>query len=744
MIMIKNFSNIQKLWAGLIAVLVVSFGVLIYFGVDIYRQAPPIPAQVLSEQGEVLFTQEDVQDGQNVWQSMGGQTVGSVWGHGAYIAPDWTADYLHREYLFLIDYLSEQGFEKNSLQDSAKNTLRKNTFDKQTQNILFSEARATAYKKLTQYYSGLFMNDTAFTTLRKSYAIAENSIKDVEKMRKMVAFFAWASWASVTEKTPNGVSYTNNFPYDENIGNIPSAQLHIWSGFSVLLLLLGVALLAFWQSTQAEPQIDFPKQDPLRHVSVTPSMRATLKYFWIVSLLILLQMLAGVITAHYGVEGDGFFGLPIAEFLPQSLSRSLHVQWAIFWIATSWLATGLYIAPLVSGQEPKYQKMGVHVLFVALLIVVFGSAVGLYLGIMQKLGFTTNFFFGHQGYEYLELGRFWQILLLIGLFLWLFLVLRALLPALKVKENPSRPLLFLFVIASIAIALFYGAGLMYGQRTHLAIAEYWRWWVVHLWVEGFFEVFATVVSAFLFVRLGLLNAKHANASVLFATIIFLFGGIIGTFHHLYFSGTPISILALGATFSALEVVPLVLIGAEAFHNYTLSKSSAWIAAYKYPIYCFIAVCFWNFLGAGIFGFAINPPIALYYMQGLNTTAVHGHAALFGVYGILGIGLMLFVLRGLYPDRHWNEKLLALAFWGMNIGLALMVIVSVLPIGILQVIACMEYGYWYARSAEFMQQNHIQVLRWLRVFGDIILAFGEVCLVIFVIGLKTGWSLKEKR
>jgi nitric oxide reductase subunit B len=744
MIMIKNFSNIQKLWAGLIAVLVVSFGVLIYFGVDIYRQAPPIPAQVLSEQGEVLFTQEDVQDGQNVWQSMGGQTVGSVWGHGAYIAPDWTADYLHREYLFLIDYLSEQGFEKNSLQDSAKNTLRKNTFDKQTQNILFSEARATAYKKLTQYYSGLFMNDTAFTTLRKSYAIAENSIKDVEKMRKMVAFFAWASWASVTEKTPNGVSYTNNFPYDENIGNIPSAQLHIWSGFSVLLLLLGVALLAFWQSTQAEPQIDFPKQDPLRHVSVTPSMRATLKYFWIVSLLILLQMLAGVITAHYGVEGDGFFGLPIAEFLPQSLSRSLHVQWAIFWIATSWLATGLYIAPLVSGQEPKYQKMGVHVLFVALLIVVFGSAVGLYLGIMQKLGFTTNFFFGHQGYEYLELGRFWQILLLIGLFLWLFLVLRALLPALKVKENPSRPLLFLFVIASIAIALFYGAGLMYGQRTHLAIAEYWRWWVVHLWVEGFFEVFATVVSAFLFVRLGLLNAKHANASVLFATIIFLFGGIIGTFHHLYFSGTPISILALGATFSALEVVPLVLIGAEAFHNYTLSKSSAWIAAYKYPIYCFIAVCFWNFLGAGIFGFAINPPIALYYMQGLNTTAVHGHAALFGVYGILGIGLMLFVLRGLYPDRHWNEKLLTLAFWGMNIGLALMVIVSVLPIGILQVIACMEHGYWYARSAEFMQQNHIQVLRWLRVFGDIILAFGEVCLVIFVIGLKTGWSLKEKR
>ena len=326
---------------------------------------------------------------------------------------------------------------------------------------------------------------------------------------------------------------------------------------------------------------------------------------------------------------------------------------------------------------------------------------------------------------------------------WLFLMIRALIPALKRKDE-NRHLLTLFIIASLAIAFFYAAGLMYGRQTHMAIAEYWRWWVVHLWVEGFFEVFATVVAAFLFCRLGLLRIQSATVSVLFSTIIFLSGGILGTFHHLYFSATPTAVLALGATFSALEIVPLVLIGMEAYHNYKLSKSTDWIEAYKWPIYCFIAMCFWNFLGAGIFGFAINPPIALYYLQGLNTTAVHGHAALFGVYGILGIGLMLFCLRGLYPDYKWNDKLIGTAFWMINIGLFLMVTVSVLPIGILQAHESITNAYWSARSAEFMQQDHMQLIRWMRMPGDLLLGIGELLLVVFIFGLQFGWSRKGTR
>ena len=744
----------KKLWIWLGATVAASFLVLIFYGTEIYRTAPDFPSKIVTSDGQVLYEGQDIKDGQNVWQSMGGQTVGSIWGHGAYIAPDWNADYLHRESLILLDLLAQKDgkhYQDLSEEEQAKyevllrKELRTNTFDQATGTITFSPERAEASRQMAAYYTKLFTDDPSMESTRKSYAIPKNAIKDPQRMHQMNAFFTWSTWVCSTNRPGDEVTYTNNWPYDPLVGNVASTSLQMWSGFSVLMLLFGVGILVFYHAYNKEEEESehLPAQDPMREMKPTPSMRATLKYIWIVSLLILVQMLAGVITAHYGVEGEGFFGIPLDLVLPQAISRSWHVQLAIFWIATSWLATGLYIAPAVSGHEPKGQKLGVNILFIALLIVVLGSLAGQWFGVMQKLGLVENFYFGHQGYEYLELGRFWQILLLVGLFLWLFLMVRALIPALKRKDE-SRHLLLLFVLSSVAIAAFYGAGLMYGRQTHMAVAEYWRWWVVHLWVEGFFEVFATVVAAFLFSRLGLLRIKVASVSVLFSTIVFLAGGILGTFHHLYFSATPTGVLALGATFSAMEIVPLVLIGFEAYHNYKLSRTTPWIKAYKWPIYCFIAMCFWNFLGAGIFGFAINPPIALYYIQGLNTTAVHGHAALFGVYGILGIGLILFVLRGLYPDRHWNDKLIGWAFWLINIGLLVMITVSILPIGIMQAIEAIRHGYWSARSVEFMQTDLMQTIRWLRVPGDLLLAFGELLLVYFIIGLKTGWSLKDER
>ena len=745
----------KKLWYALATVILLSFGVLGFFGVEIFRTMPPFPKQVVTTEGEILFEGQDIKDGQNVWQSIGGQTVGSIWGHGAYIAPDWNADYLHREAVIMLRKLAEQdGLDYSTLpeEEQAKyqvllrQELRKNTYDPTTGIITYSPLRAEAAREVGEHYAKLFLGDDApeYVKLRSDYALRGKSLEDPAKMAKMNAFFAWTSWVCVASRPGSDVSYTNNWPHDPVIGNVAPTSLHLWSGFSVLMLLTAVGILVYYYAQSKEDEEGpLPTEDPLRGMKPTASMRATIKYIWIVSALMLVQMVLGAITAHYGVEGDALFSLPIQDFLPQAVSRSWHVQLAILWIATSWLATGLYIAPAVSGTEPKYQALGVNVLFGALIFVVVGSLVGQWMGVMQKLGLIENFWLGHQGYEYVELGRIWQILLLVGLVLWLFLMIRALIPALKRKDE-NRHLLTLFIIASLAIAFFYAAGLMYGRQTHMAIAEYWRWWVVHLWVEGFFEVFATVVAAFLFCRLGLLRIKSATTSVLFSTIIFLAGGILGTFHHLYFSATPTGVLALGATFSALEIVPLVLIGMEAYHNYKLSKAMKWIEDYKWPIYCFIAMCFWNFLGAGIFGFAINPPIALYYLQGLNTTAVHGHAALFGVYGILGIGLMLFCLRGLYPDYKWNDKLIGTAFWMINIGLFLMVTISVLPIGILQAHESITNAYWSARSAEFLQQDFMQVIRWMRMPGDLLLGTGELLLVIFIFGLHFGWSRKAKR
>ncbi len=745
-----------KLWLGLGLVAVMSFSVLGYYGREIYHQAPPIPERVVTPDGAVVFSKQDILDGQNVWQSIGGQEVGSIWGHGAYVAPDWSADWLHREARWLLDrwavdkhgkpYSELDEDDQAALQVTLRHELRTNTYTAVNEELLVSPSRAKAINAVGGHYAALFGDAAEAEGLRNAYALPANTVKDPQRQHALNAFFFWTAWTCATNRPGLSITYTNNWPPEPLIDNRPTGSIIVWSMLSVMMLLAGIGALTWYfaakrHNGQETPHIA-PAADPLRALSPTPSMRATLKYFWVVAALIVVQVLCGVVSAHYGVEGNGFYGIPLAQWLPYSVVRTWHLQLGIFWIATTWLATGFFVAPAVAGGEPAYQRLGVNILFACLLVIVVGSMSGEWLAVQQRLGFDANFWFGHQGYEYVDLGRFWQGFLLIGLVLWLVLMDRPMRRALH-QAQEERPLLIMFFLASVAIPLFYSAGLMWGRHTNLAVVEYWRWWVVHLWVEGFFEVFATVVLAFLFTRLGLLATITATRAVLFSTIIYLAGGIIGLFHHLYFTGTPTAVLALGAVFSALEVVPLVLIGYEAYGNLTLSRLQPWVTAYQWPIFFFVAVGFWNLVGAGLFGFFINPPIALYYMQGLNTTPVHGHTALFGVYGMLGIGLMLFCLRGLTARQVWKTEVLSFAFWAMNVGLALMVLLSLLPIGLLQTWASVDHGLWYARSAEFLQTDSMRMLRWLRVLGDTIFAIGTLALGWFILGLEMGWSLRAE-
>ena len=740
----------KRYWLALAVVIIGSFAVLGTVGRKMISQAPPLP-DVYTTDGQLLFTGASITDGQGVWQSIGGQEIGTVWGHGAYIAPDWSADWLHRESNILLntwavkagssDFSALNPDQQAVFKSRLIHQMRTNTYDAATNRVVISTDRAAAFNQLAAYYADVF------ATGRSEYAIPHGALVDAAKQKQLAAFFWWTSWAASTQRPGSDVTYTNNWPHEPLVANEPAPGAVLWSILSFVGLLAGIGGLVWWYASQEKVVMHgpYPEKDPFLAFKPTPSQRAAMKYFFVVVVLWGVQILMGVLTAHYGVEGKGFYGFQLDRYLPYAITRTWHLQLAIFWIATSWLATGLYVGPAISGHEPKYQRLGVNALFGALILVVGGSLAGEWMGIQQRLG-NLWFWFGSQGYEYVDLGRFWQILLLVGLVLWLVLMVAALKPAL-VRKSEERSLLILFLISSIAIPLFYSAGLMYGQRSHLVTAEYWRWWVVHLWVEGFFEVFATVVIAYLFTRLKLIDIRTATKAALFSTIIFLSGGIIGTFHHLYFAGSTPAVIALGAIFSAFEVVPLTLIGYEAWENLRLSqptRKSPWIANYKWPIYFFVAVAFWNLVGAGLFGFLINPPVALYYMQGLNLTPVHGHTALFGVYGMLGLGLTLFCLRAFNPGRKWKQGILKASFWSLNWGLVFMVILSMLPIGLLQAMASIERGTWYARSAEFLQTGPMNTLRWMRVPGDILFAIGAALFAWFVLGLLTGHSYDDKK
>ena len=717
-------------WLMVFLVLLAGFGVLGLGGRQISQAAPPIPARILTPDGTQLLGPGQILEGQKSYLGHGGQHIGSIWGHGAYLAPDWSAKALHEWAAHTLATLKAQGLSDAEAKARTQNLFQANGFDAATGSLTLDPVVAEAYLKTRQELASIVVEGD------KAASIPARWIPTMEEGERVGDFFLWTAWSAAARRPGEAASYTQNWPFEPLVGNTITPISHLWSILSIVLLIVGVGLMVWYHAAQPHEEMPDPKAIPPG--PATPSQRWSSLYFAVAMALFLVQIGMGVLTAHDAVEGNGLYGVDLSQILPYAASRTWHLQLAVFWIATCWLATGLYLGPKLSAKEPKGQWLGVAGLLVALVVVVVGALAGSHQAILGKL--SGSFMLGHQGYEYVELGRLWQILLTVGMVGWLVLVVRALIPALK-GERGRLGLLKLFVLAAVAIPLFYSAGFMYTRETHLAMAEYWRWWVVHLWVEGFFEVFATVAIALLTTRMGLLRESTALRAVSLSMGLFLGSGVIGTFHHLYFSGSPAIVSALGSVFSALEIVPLTIIGFELVQS--LRNGKAIGSGYEWPFKYFAAVCFWNFLGAGVFGMLINPPSVLYFGQGLNTTPIHSHAALFGVYGFLAISLMLFALRGMTPDKAWDSRLLSFGFWGLNIGLGLMLVLSLIPSGIYQFAASLQHGTWFARSAEVVQSPFMRTCTWLRMPGDVLFGLGALAVVLFTVkAVKGVWQWRD--
>ena len=753
----REIFTFRRLWGMFGVLLVAMFSVLLLVGGRAFQEAPPMPEQVVMVDGDaasVVFTQKDIHDGRDVWRRVGGMELGSVWGHGSYLAPDWTADVLHREALAMLD--ADSNFATLSEPERAARIARLathyrvNTYDSETRRIVVSRDRAQAIDTVIAHYRALFGgtgDGPDAEAMRKAFAIPNQPLGPApdEEIRTLVAWWWWTAWAAATLRPDDSVTYTNNWPHEPLVGNQPSSSTFIWTFVSIVLLIAATGALCWfflrerdeWQK-DTQPLEGYPDENPVAAAQPTASMRGVVKYIWIVALMLGLQILLGAITAHYAIEGHDFYGIPLSDIAPYALTRTWHVQLAVLWIATAWLGAGLYLAPIIAGFEPPLQRLGVDALWGALVIAVVGSLIGEWLTLTGNITDPgLVYWFGHQGYEFLDMGRFWQLLIFAGLLIWLILMMRCLVPAIR-RAGPDKHLLILLLLSSAGIGLLFGAGFLYERDTHLTIAEYWRWWVVHLWVEGVFEVFATAWVAWVFVHMRLLRPSTAAVYVMFSAMIFLGGGVLGTFHHLYFAGTPEPVLALGAVFSALEVVPLALIAFEAHDHWRAERQAPWVRRYHLPLMFFLAVAFWNLVGAGVLGFLINPPLSLYYLQGLLTTPAHGHAALFGVYGMLGIGLMLLCRRDLpQATGAWSDRTLKWVFWLFNGGLALMVFGSLLPQGIVQALVSFDRGYWHARAPELMHSPLMETLVWLRVPGDIVFALGALLLLVFLVRIEFG-------
>ena len=727
---------IGKGWIqGVALVMLFGFTVMGLLAYRTYTNSMPQPERVVTESGETLFTTQDITEGQKLFQARGLMEYGSILGHGGYLGPDFTAEYLRMEATNVKEQLASQGVDDPAA--ATKEMLRTNRYDSSTGTLVWTDEQVKAYNDAVAHYTKMFGPDA------HSHGLKPDLITDPVQVKQVTAFFGWTAWGSSAQRPGHDYSYTNNWPPESLVGNAPTGDLMIWSVLSLIVLIGGTGVMFAiygrwsqkigWHSEEA-PALSFRQPE---EIGLTKSQRVVAWYVFTIAALFLVQTLLGALAEHYRADVLSFFGFDLGRLLPFSLARTWHVQLSLFWTAIGLLAAGLFLTPFIARREPKKQHVLVWVLFIAATVVVVLSCLAE--GASQHgLSWAKGPLFAQQ-WEYLDLPFVFQVLLTLALFVWVFIIWRAMRRRLSNEHVANMPWMFMF--AALAIPAFYAVGMMARTGTHVTVAEFWRFWVVHLWVEDFLELFTTVMVAYVFVLLGVVREKIALGIIFMDIILYSAGGVIGTMHHLYFSGTPVEHMALGAFFSAAEVIPLTFLTVEAWAFMQLGANRHGKEAGPFPhrwaVMFLMAVGFWNFLGAGVFGFLVNLPIVSYYEIGTALTANHAHASMMGVYGFMALALGMFALRYLVPADKWPEKLAKTSFWSLNIGLAWMCFATLLPLGILQLRYSVGTGYYEARQLTYVTNSVNTIIEWGRMPGDLIFIIGGVLPYLYIafLGLR---------
>ena len=727
---------IGKGWIqGVALVMLFGFTVMGLLAYRTYTNSMPQPERVVTESGETLFTTQDITEGQKLFQARGLMEYGSILGHGGYLGPDFTAEYLRMEATSVKEQLTAQGVDDPAA--ATKEMLRTNRYDPSTGTLVWTNEQVKAYNEAVGHYTKMFGPDA------HSHGLKPALITDPVQVKQVTAFFGWTAWGSSAQRPGHDYSYTNNWPPESLVGNAPTGDLMIWSVLSLIVLIGGTGVMFAiygrwsqkigWHSEEA-PALSFRQPE---EIGLTKSQRVVAWYVFTIAALFLVQTLLGALAEHYRADVLSFFGLDLGRLLPFSLARTWHVQLSLFWTAIGLLAAGLFLTPFIARREPRRQHVLVWTLFIAATVVVVLSCLAE--GASQHgLSWAKGPLFSQQ-WEYLDLPFVFQVLLTVALFVWVFIIWRAMRRRLSNEHVANMPWLFMF--AALAIPAFYAVGMMARTGTHVTVAEFWRFWVVHLWVEDFLELFTTVMVAYVFVLLGVVRERIALGIIFMDIILYSAGGVIGTMHHLYFSGTPVEHMALGAFFSAAEVIPLTFLTVEAWAFMQLGANRHGKEAGPFPhrwaVMFLMAVGFWNFLGAGVFGFLVNLPIVSYYEIGTALTANHAHASMMGVYGFMALALGMFALRYLVPADKWPEKLAKTSFWSLNIGLAWMCFATLLPLGILQLRYSVGTGYFEARQLTYVTNSVNTIIEWGRMPGDLIFIIGGVLPYLYIafLGLR---------
>lgn len=761
---LNYFMQTKNWWGPLVFILIISLAGVGMIGYQTYNDAPPT-CDFVQDSNDVLISKAGIERGQIVFHKYALMEYGSFFGDGAQRGPDYTAEALHQVVLLMTEYRVEAyrqetgreptDMERKVIGEEIREETKENRYDEEEDIVALTNAQAYAIRGLRTYYTNVFID-----------ANTENAfpppgyISDRQEVSDLSDFFFWGAWVCSVERPGVDFSYTHNWPYDPLAGNNPTSPVILWSVLGLLAFVLACGVVLYFIGQYNQLPNKFFKQgtsgfltfNQINKYAPTRTQKASFRFFYVAIILFLVQVLCGVITLNEFIDFLGFFGIHISAAIPITVTRSWHLMLSLYWISTCWIASSIFILPLLAKREVKGQLRLINLLFVLLFILVGGSLAGMLLGPKGLLG-EWWYLLGNQGWEFVDFGKLYQALLMVIFGLWGVIVYRGVKPAF-IKGKPwNLPNWIMYSV--VGIPLLFLSGFVARPETNFVIADFWRWMVIHMWVEAFFEVFVTVIVSYLMVLMGLVSRQAAIRVVFIATLLFLGTGLLGISHNFYWNAKPVATMALGSVFSTLQFVPLILLTVEAwrFKNMPFlslngsngkSVTPRTISDFAFPeVFLFlIAVNFWNFFGAGVMGIIINLPIMNYFEHGTYLTVNHGHAALMGVYGNISLAALLFASRLLIKPARWNRSVVQLGFWSINVGLMLMVILDLFPAGAIQFKTVLDHGFWFARSNTFISGSAFESLTWMRAIGASIFLFGGVMPLTWFI-VSRGGALKKE-
>lgn len=719
-------------WPGIVAVAtVVVYVVWIAMSFYTFANLPPVPDKVVTSTGEVVFTSSEITSGKYLYQKYGLADYGSVLGFGAYFGIDFTSYTLQLDENYIANKVGVGHFyPNNTSQVDEVAPLIHVSYDSASKTMIVSPLMAGAFNNCVSYYFNYLGNNSEQNRLIPHYIMNKTIVTD------LTAFFTWTGLISL-------LGYTNGYPFTNGILH-PNSNVFVSSDLMTFAFIIGVLpfaayifmkLLSYWN----DPRDTVPLPPPTR------TQRSTLFGIAIIGILAAVQGLLGEYIFHL-YASPTFYGINLLNILPFNIGNAEHYTLAVLWIVATWVIFSLFVLPYFGLTLSRKQTWGVMLATIATALL---TAAGILLNYLQIIPYNNGFFdpwfmFGGQGRNVVTQGTVWLLVIAVLVFYMSYLFFKAS----KITIANFRPLTQVLGIslAGTGVGVIMGALPVFHPWANYTVDEYFRWIMIHAFVEGFWPAIIVTIIVTLLIIAGLFPVRLGTALIGLDATADIISGMIGTAHHYYWGGQPQLWLYIGSIVGILEAIAIGFAVVYAILLWVRRSTDAKTEFQKTILIFTIVSAVGGSIGAAAFGGGLlNMPLLNYYLHDTQVVMAHAHLAFPLAYGLPSIMMWVVIayLTGSLKDAQMKYMRLGAVLYG--IGFSLQALLTLLPLGVLQYEYELKYGFWYVKSLNplvpgvtpFWQLPIVLNLIWVRMIGDVVAMVGFA-----IIGLSILFTFKR--